>query len=297
MVSPSEGNNDSECEQQVKSKSTKSTKYSAENPPPRPHEIHPDRQCEYVNKLTGKRCTQWKCRKDKIIGSWKTTNRNYEYTYWKHCVYHSRHYRNRDKSGNQRHFTQLQLDQNLPRIYARHLTKSLSQALEEQLGCDPQEQLQLYEELALIRDSAGQAVQMYSIAREALSQEPHNEKRQSILAESAAIMRMQLQQVVETCEKAAKIEAMSRDNAISIHQMYFFINQIVRKIHDVLGDSPESLDLVARIEENIRTGVKVPGGQFERLGVNTTPEVTIDVEQMDASIPPPEAEGSLRIVN
>lgn len=165
----------------------------------------------------------------------------------------------------------------MPRAYSKYLTRTLSEALEEQTGVNPQEQLQLYDELALIRDSAGQAVKLYGAARQASEEDPTSLKKQEFVFQAGAIMREQLKEVISACEAAARLENSAKDK-ISIHQLHFFIQQIVRAAYNVLGDDVET---VRKIEHSIKTTIRLPSSGIE--GTVVTPDM--DVNAMDESVP------------
>jgi hypothetical protein len=165
----------------------------------------------------------------------------------------------------------------MPRVYAKYLSKELTRTLEEQLAVSPQEQLQLYEELALMREAAGQAVKLYSVAHEAARTQPENTKRQELVVTASQIMAEALKNVQGICEAAARCEAQAKDK-LSIHQLYFFINQIVHCIHEAAGGDVEFAE---RVVQAIKTGVKLPS--FGPEGTAVTPDM--DVTAMDNTVP------------
>jgi hypothetical protein len=163
----------------------------------------------------------------------------------------------------------------MPRFYSKHLTKSLSDALEDLTSVSPNEQLSLFEELALVRDAAGQAVAMYSICKEAYEQEP-SPKRGEILAAATMEMRGALDHVVKVCEAAARIDSQAKDK-VSIHTLHFFIQQITRIAYDAFDDDPRA----RAFEELLRTRIKLP--QAGADGTVLTPDM--DVQTMDSTVP------------
>jgi hypothetical protein len=168
----------------------------------------------------------------------------------------------------------------MPRFYGKYLTRTLSEALEESTSISPAEQLQLYDELALIRDAAGQAVQMYALAREALEQNKDAAKTsalQQIVMQASLLMRDHLSEVVKVCESAARIEQQAKDK-ISIHQLHFFINQIVRCAYDAFDGSIEHAQT---FENYVRNHIRLPASGEN--GTALTPDM--DVQAMDDTVP------------
>lgn len=168
----------------------------------------------------------------------------------------------------------------MPRFYTKFLTKSLSDALEESTGVAPSEQLQLYEELALVRIAAGDAVKTWAVATQAL-EECTDAKKKPVLENlrdmAACIMRDHLREVVSICESAARIESNAKDK-VSIHQLHYFVNQIVRCAYHAFEDNIENAQV---FEEYVRKTIHLPSPGNE--GTSLTPDM--DVQAMDDSIP------------
>lgn len=156
----------------------------------------------------------------------------------------------------------------LPRFYSKFLTKTLSEAVEEQLDLAPTEQLRFFEELALMRDVAGQAVMLYGAAK-ATGKAEH-------VMPAAMVMKDALSEVVKIGEAAARIEASARDK-ISVHALHCFVAQIVRIVHDTFGDDPR----VHQFEEAIRNSIRLPVAV--NSGTARTPDA--DAIEMDDTIP------------
>jgi len=156
----------------------------------------------------------------------------------------------------------------LPRFYQNVLTKTVAQLVEDQLGASPNEQLQIYEELALMRVAASQAVRLYGAALEL--------GKDDIINNASVLMRDALESVVDTCETAAKIEASAKDK-FSIHSLQQVVNQIVRLAHEVFGDDQSKVEMFERL---MRTKIKMPVGES---GTTLTPDQ--DVTEMDDTVP------------
>lgn len=156
----------------------------------------------------------------------------------------------------------------LPRFYSRHLTKTLEAFVNECLDADPSEQINLFQELALLRQSASHAVLLYGAAVDGV-----NITAETKLA-TAALMRDVLREVADMCAKAAQVDAAMRDK-VSVHNLRHLVNQIVRVAYDEL-----TLDDAKRFEKAIRERVRVTD---EAAGTTVTPDQ--DARDMDATVP------------
>ena len=122
----------------------------------------------------------------------------------------------------------------MPKFYSQYVTKTLGEMLDKCLELNPHDQLQLYEELALIRDVAGQSVAMYSAAKDIPDTNP---KKSELVAQAAELMKLQISEVVKTCEAASRVASNARDK-VSIHQLHFFVDQVSRCAYEAFGDDP-----------------------------------------------------------
>lgn len=156
----------------------------------------------------------------------------------------------------------------MPRFYSKYLTRTVQEAVEEALAVSPREQLQLFEELALMRDLAGQAVALYSAARETGKAE--------VMMQAGMLMQQHLKEVIATCESAARIDAAAKDK-VSVHTLHHFVDQLVRVAFETFGDT----DKAREFEFAIRTQIKLPSSGVN--GTDITPDQ--DVTEMDRSVP------------
>jgi hypothetical protein len=164
--------------------------------------------------------------------------------------------------------------------YRKNISAALAATIEQMTAINPEEQLQLYDELALMRHAAGNAVGMYNKAVEAHEAETDPTKKK-ILAElvlqCGLVMRDHLNEVIRTAETAARINAAAKDK-ISLHQLHYFIEQVTRCAYVAFeGDEQRALTY----ERHLKEYIKLP-----RLGVegtDLTPDM--DVTAMDATIP------------
>jgi len=153
----------------------------------------------------------------------------------------------------------------LPAFYAKRLTKTLQAAIEEQLEQAPHEQLQLFEELALMRVYARDAVILYNAAVDKGSEE--------LRLSAGALMAQVLGDVAKMCQSASNVSLAGKDK-VSIHNIEYVVGQIVRILYQTLDDEDAQ-----RVEERIRSDLKV----YDQTGTTITPDQ--DVLAMDATVP------------
>lgn len=169
----------------------------------------------------------------------------------------------------------------MPRFYKKVLHKRLEQTLEDLLNdTSPSEQLQLYEELALMRTVADEAVGQYSAAVQARDENLDPTKAaalQELVMTTGMIMRDHLNEVVRICEAAARIEQNAKDK-ISIHQLHFFVQQVVKCAYDAFDGQ---VTLAQLFDEKLRTNVRLPAPGQD--GTDLLP--SMDVQAMDLTIP------------
>jgi hypothetical protein len=204
-------------------------------------------RCETIRKRTGERCKHWRCRDSR------------------YCRFHGGR-RSRGKGRNNYNPTPIYngrisilQGRKMPPIYRKYLRKTLSHAVNELCNMPPDEQLQVFEELALMREAAGQAIALYGAARSVVErlppETPDENKHQAIgnMMEAASIMREALMQVVKIVETARKLEDRGKDK-IGLHMLQHFVDQIVVFVYQTFGDDP-------RVEQfciAVRDGVKIP---------------------------------------
>lgn len=200
-------------------------------PPPPDH----PRRCQCKNRKRD-RCRKWAC-----VGS-------------KYCKTHGRRGR----------YARIK---KLPRFYAKELTATLQEYVEASLGTPSYEQLNLFEELALMRATASEAVKLFSAAQKSKNQETR--------VQAAMLVQEALKHVVTTCEIAARVDAAGKDK-ISVHSVEQVVQQIVRIAYEIFKNENE----VRAFEKEIRTHVRIVGGT---VGTSSTPD--IDVSNMDDTVP------------
>lgn len=197
---------------------------------------HP-RRCQGMGRHSGVRCKNWA-----DTGS-------------KFCRFHGGHLGKRHARVDK-----------LPQMYSKHLTHTLQKVVEETLTQSIQDQLDLTEELAVIRGTVIDVCKLFDLTEEG------GDARLT----AGALLRATLREVVSSCEAAARVAAISRDR-ISVHNLSNVLNQVVRCAWQVFGDDH---DKAREFEKLIKTTVRLPD---EVLGTSITPEQ--DVLEMDDSIP------------
>ena len=222
--------------------------FSKENQPPR---IKGDpRLCQAKFKNTPERwCKQWAAN-----GS-------------RYCRFHGGHMRTK-QNGGRGGATKSRLSK-LPALYRKVISKSLHDALEEQLGIKPSDQLSILDELALMRDFASQSVALYSAARE-------SGKPQAVMGAGAFMCEL-LQKVAKTAEQAAKITSQTSDT-YSIHDLQYVVNQLIHILHRCVPEGQEHIAI--EFEAKVKEQLVLPN---QPEGVASEPHH--DVEEIDSMVP------------
>lgn len=155
-------------------------------------------------------------------------------------------------------------------FYAKHVTKTLAEAITDHTGLDPDEQVSLYEELALMRHVAGNFVKLYGAAVESGDT--------NSISIAGLGMSEALSNVEKVCSSAAKIQTKQRDR-FSVHDLKFVVNRITRILYEVCG--PENEDIARRFKLMIDQHLVLPTGYQQ--GTTTLPDETI--QDLDNTIP------------
>lgn len=153
----------------------------------------------------------------------------------------------------------------LPRFYSKHLHRTLSEVIEEALAASPREQLNLSEELAVMRATAADVCKLYDACTSFTTR-----------VKAGDILRSVMKEVVSVCESAARVEALAKDK-LNVHNLAYVISQVVRCAYDVFSDD---LPKAKEFETLIRETIRVPN---EAQGTTVTPDQ--DAMDMDGTIP------------
>jgi len=161
------------------------------------------------------------------------------------------------------------------RFASRYLGEALYSMLEEQLEGDPVEQLQLFDELALLRITMGESLRKYNDAWEGCQNaETATEEHQGLLDAATALLQGDLERVSTMVKSAAYANSQTADK-FSIHTFISLINQVVRIAHDVYGE--ENLE---KFSAEVKRHLRMP---TETEGTTITPDQ--DAISMNALIP------------
>lgn len=202
-----------------------------------------ERQCKGMRKC-GLQCRRWALR-----GS-------------KYCQFHGGKYNERrNHSGRKRK----EWTKHIMRFYSRNLSKSLAEALEASLAQKPDDQLALFEELALVREHANNSVKLYSMALDKGSPD-------AVMA-AGELMCIHMKQVADVCAVAAKVHNDQKDR-FSIHDLNYIIEQITRISYDCFSHLDEAA--VINFAKTVREQLQIAQ---ENKGTSSTPDSI--VAQMD----------------
>jgi len=175
----------------------------------------------------------------------------------------------------------------MPALYSKYYTKTLQAAIDEQLNRSPSEQLALFEELALVRESCGDAIKLWSALRDMtvppdITDSAERKKRETELQSSRQIagqlMVEALTQVTRIAQQAAIIEASGKDK-YSIHTLKHFVQQIVGIAYETF--EPDNRKLAEQFEAALHAKLKLPVSDAQ--GTTLTPDQ--DAIDMDQTVP------------
>lgn len=153
------------------------------------------------------------------------------------------------------------------KLFSRSLSSTLAARLSELANEPPEQQRSLWKELALMRELAGQSLQLYDAAQQSGKPE--------IIVPAASLLRDSVREVIDSCETAVKVDAMS-NSVVSVAHFGAIIDQIVKSAILVFGDDPRLADFERIVREQIKLPTKEGG---------TTVTPTDDVLAMDSTIP------------
>jgi hypothetical protein len=222
---------------------------------------HP-RRCQAHYKATGERCRYWAMRDCKF------------------CKKHnnlSKYHKTKSIAGNTSAGATVRTAEDMAKLkfYSKRLGPKLTAALEEMVSQPLQDQLSLFEELAIVREVAGQALELYSVAQEKIPATAPN--RAEVLASAGMLLQSALENVRTMCKTAAEVNAAGKDK-YSIHSLQDVAAQIVRMVTTCFGDRPEQL---AEFDAMLTQQLRLPKAQAD--GTTLTPDM--DALDMDATIP------------
>lgn len=225
-------------------------------------EFAPDdmRRCQTIKK-TGEQCRQW-------------ANGEFIPLGYSYCNWHGKSLFARIRKG-QAGPKIWDVDRMKSKFYSKRLGPKLAAFVEESLAAPHNQQLALNEELALMREVAGNAISLYSAALEL----PDNTKdKNQMLMNAALIMQESLKEVRATCKVAAEVDSMSRDKFSLVH-LQDIVNQISKMVYLCFDDvAPER---VKAFDNMLTEQLRLPTSGIQ--GTTLTPDQ--DATEMDCSIP------------
>jgi hypothetical protein len=161
------------------------------------------------------------------------------------------------------------------RFYSKRLGPKLEEFVAQCIEQPETEQLQLFEELALMRALAGEAIQLFSAASEIPESNP---KRHDLILNAGMVMQTALEQVRVMAKTASDISAAGKDK-FSVHALHDVKMQLLRIVDTAFGHlDQDALDNFANLVE---TQLRLPKVGVE--GTTITPDS--DVMQMDELVP------------
>jgi len=160
--------------------------------------------------------------------------------------------------------------------YSRHLSETLSAKLDEFLSAPHHEQLALYEELAVARAQALDALKMWDAATGSKPQ---------IQAMATAVVRDALEFVKDMVLATSRVEKDAEDK-VSVRVLDLFIEQVLRCVSTHVDD--ETMEL---IDAEVKKYVRFPDDDSSRLAAGTTLTPDEVVQEMDERSAPDEPTG------
>lgn len=216
----------------------------------RPPDDHP-RRCHGIMR-DGERCTQWA-----LKGLTRCSSHGGSKS--KRCQY---------RNGEWNKF--------MPNFYRKQLTKSLTAAVSEQLQLETNEQFSIIEELALMRETCADYVQMYAIAHQAYEDAPSEDLLECKIS-AGTLMREALSEVVTLAEKASKIHFTTK-NVFTALDLKLVVAQLVKIQYEVCGQKYKHI--AEEFEYSILEKLTLPS---DEQGTTLTPDQ--DVQAMDSTVP------------
>lgn len=166
----------------------------------------------------------------------------------------------------------------LPSFYKHRLTETLSSRVEVLREVSNEDQLQLYEELALMRDAATESIVVYDQSLALLSLKPEDPELKKLVEDASKDMRRALESVGDYALKAARIREMTAGKMDS-HAIASVIHQMTRIAHDVCEGAHS--EVAVELERRLREDIVMP--LADNRGTDITPDQ--DVLDMDETIP------------
>lgn len=200
-----------------------------------PDRLNHEHRCQALHKTTRERCKKYAVRGSKF------------------CVQHGGRLKGRIKPQNK-----VMSREFMSAGYLQHVGPTLKKQLEHFLSKPHDEQVSLYEELAVARATATQALKLASpLFEDQTNATPEMKKLlndPAFKALALSTLNDAMGRVKDLVVAASKIEKDAEDK-VSVKVINLFILQILRAIESVVGDDRE---LLMKINDAIDTQVKMP---------------------------------------
>lgn len=221
---------------------------------------HP-RRCKRIIQWRGERCKRWA-----LKGS-------------DYCFKCGQNRKNGTKPGT----GLIARDKMALRFYKKFLGPTLREAMEEMLCMREDEQMSLLEELALMRNMAGEAIALYQgalqigVKPDGTLDPTKEQARRLAITNACSLMSASLEQVRVMAKTASDISAQGKDK-YSIQTLEVIVDQIVKMVDQCFGEYDEEIKAFNIL---IREQLKIPKRGVD--GTELTPDM--DVAEMDSTIP------------
>lgn len=211
-----------------------------------PPEGH-DRQCQSKSRVTKKRCRKW-----------ALTGRDF-------CQFHGGRRTLARRTG-------------LPKHYTKHLGETLRHQIESLANESHQEQVQLYEELAVSRVMLEQALRL---AEPVLIGDDMDDKTKLLAMSMLGDAIAGVKELVLAC---SKIENDVKER-VSIRVLDLFVLQIMRAIYRACPDD----EIAEKIEFELRDSVSLPSGdqplevpEVEGTAITPSDDIVVEMDEVTA---------------
>lgn len=209
--------------------------------------------CGREKKKDGQPCRKWKAR-------------GYKYCWW-----HRGHDKRARRPDDGRHTKVTSRADATSMFYSSVLGPKLKAVVEELTSRPAHEQLDVYEELNLIKTTGMQAVALYSAALESGNAEA--------TMSASLLMRDALSFYIDCASKVAAMEDRAKDK-VSVHTVSMIMGQVTRIMHRVCGE--EHRELAEEFARLVQEEVRLPS-TGDSTGTSLTPDM--DVVEMDHTVP------------
>lgn len=163
----------------------------------------------------------------------------------------------------------------MPSKYRRHIGIPLKEKLDEFMDGGHHEQIQLYEELAIVRAMAVNALKL----AEPVLQPGRKKIKAHIQVIALDLLAECMENVRKMVETIAKMEKLS-DGKVSLRVVDMLLAQVIKLLHKKYPDDGDELEVLIR-DIRLPEADHEPGGGFTQ-GTEITPDAM--VTEMDESI-------------